>query len=386
MIKQGHVLDVLAGLPDNHFHTVVTSPPYWSLRKYNIPDVVWADGWTGQLGLEPTIDLYLSHLLSVFREVRRVLRPDGTCWVNMGDSYAGSGKASGRTWENGIIPAMSKKQGTNKGSLIEGMEIPPGLKAKDLCLIPFRFALAMQADGWWVRSDIIWAKRNPMPESVTDRPTRAHEYIFLFTKSARYFYDQEAVKEKSSPLTTCPKKPSEGHKTMLNKNQAEVCGDGWADAKIPYRPPTRNLRSVWDINSQAYPEAHFATFPEELPRRCILAGTSARGCCPECGKPWVRVIDHKANYTKREKAHAPMSEPSKVDSSGWKPPTITDNGWKPTCECGGEPVPCRVLDPFIGSGTTGKVAESLGREWVGIDLGYGELSDKRTITTMGLAL
>lgn len=437
MIIRGHVLDILVTIPDNHFHCVMTSPPYWSLRRYDIPDVIWGgepgckhrwgqvqkkkqsgggwatenylekkkdfalgevetgsfclkcSAWRGQLGLEPTLELYLSHLMAVFQEVRRVLRPDGVCWVNIGDSYGGD-KSWGRNDTDKMYPG--NPDGLRSTGKLPGKS---GLKPKDLCLIPFRFALAMQADGWWVRQDIIWAKKNPMPESVTDRCTKAHEYIFLCTKSAKYFYDAEAVKEKVSEVSLKRAEYGWDCNRASTKN-ASMGGEGIHVEKMGTRfvdPSGRNLRSVWEINTQPYPEAHFATFPEELPRRCILAGTSARGCCPECGKPWERVVEKtfvqegpvrnrgRVKSGDKDAKSMTMGDGGKVGHNGTK--TLS---WRPTCDHKKDPVPCRVLDPFIGSGTTGKVAESLGRDWVGIDLGYGELSDKRTVTTIGLPI
>ena len=185
-LKQGDAKTVLATMQSNSAQCCITSPPYWGLRDYGVE---------GQLGLEKTPDEYVAHLVEVFREVRRVLRDDGTLWLNLGDSYAGSGKCSGRTWEDGKIPNMSAKQHTNTGSLAVG-RTPQlnGIKPKDLVGIPWMVAFALRADGWYLRSDIIWSKPNPMPESVTDRPTKAHEYVFLLSKSKEYYYDHMAIK------------------------------------------------------------------------------------------------------------------------------------------------------------------------------------------------
>jgi DNA modification methylase len=238
-------------LADNSVQCCVTSPPYWGLRDYGV---------NGQLGLESTLEEYVANMVAVFREVRRVLRDDGTLWLNLGDSYASDTKGSGGT---------TPKQQTNHGSFYEPRRMDHGLKSKDLVGIPWSLAFALQADGWYLRSDIIWAKPNPMPESVTDRPTKSHEYIFLLTKSARYFFDQEAVREVGSGLNGgvfsrayAEAQPSHG---AMRLDRPHVNG--------------RNLRSVWTIPTQPYPEVHFATFPEELAKRCILAGTSAWGAC-----------------------------------------------------------------------------------------------------------
>jgi DNA modification methylase len=242
---------------------VVTSPPYWGLRDY---------GMSGQIGLEPTIAEYVATMVDVFRLVRDVLANDGVLWLNLGDSYNGS---SGRGGKNSL-------QADNVGSFTNVIwREDRGLKKKDLCGIPWRVAFALQADGWYLRSDIIWSKLNPMPESVTDRCTKAHEYLFLLAKSERYFYDA----------------------------QASGYGNG--------ANGTRNRRSVWTIATQPYPEAHFATFPEALVEPCILAGS--------------RVGD-------------------------------------------------TVLDPFMGSGTVARVAQRLGRQWLGCELNptYAAMIEDRT--------
>ena len=283
----GDSRDVLGTLEDRSIHTCVTSPPYWGLRDY---------GHDGQIGLEETPEEYVESMVAVFREVRRVLRDDGTLWLNLGDSYA-SGPASGgqgKQWE-----------GNNQR--------PPGLKPKDLVGIPWRVAFALQADGWYLRSDIIWHKPNPMPESVTDRPTKAHEYVFLLSKSARYYYDAEAIKE-----TATGRAP--GNKTHKHTAAYEN-GDERSRTKGGLlnvgAVDTRNKRTVWTVPSRPYSGAHFATYPPDLIKPCIMAGAPA-------------------------------------------------GGW--------------VLDPFFGSGTTGRVAEDLGRRWIGIEGNpdYRSLIDART--------
>jgi len=336
---QGDVLEVLRSWPDGFIHMCMTSPPYWGLRDYGTarweggdpscdhrqgrPGSGRADGVVDergqrnrdgvgamggdcracgarriddQIGLEDTPDAYVSRLVEVFREVRRVLRDDGTLWLNLGDSFA-----------------------------VKASKVPIGLKPKDLCGIPWRVAFALQADGWYLRSDIIWAKNNPMPESVTDRPTKSHEHLFLLAKSQRYFYDAEAIKEPLAEATivrTKGKWHSDESSAMravgmgfrpersavnINRELAESIKNGKA---------TRNCRDVWTIATRSYREAHFATFPPELCRRPILAGTSEGGI---------------------------------------------------------------VLDPFAGSGTTCMVARNLQRNWLGIELNpeYILLAEKR---------
>ena len=239
-ILEGHVLDKLRELPDNSVHCVVTSPPYFGLRDYQCE---------GQIGLEKTLEEYIAVMVEVFREVRRVMRPDASLWLNLGDTYAAS-----RSYQvpDNKHPACGEH---DKGS----HKVPPGLKPKDLCGVPWRVALALQADGWWLRSDIIWAKGNPMPSSVTDRPSTSHEYIFLLTKSARYYWDAEAVREK------CQSGPSDIKKMEESK---ERIGGFYKDAVDPLMaassktnighkravgsPSGRNCRSVWHINTQPF--------------------------------------------------------------------------------------------------------------------------------------
>ena len=235
MIYHGDARNVLPTLDAESVQCVVTSPPYWGLRDYGIDN---------QIGLEPTPEEYAQTMVEVFREVKRVLRDDGTLWLNLGDSYAGSGK--GQMGDGTPGQNINNKQSTNKGSLTGGLPTDYGhMKPKDLVGIPWRVAFALQADGWYLRSDIVWAKGvsfcpdysgSVMPESVTARPTKSHEYLFLLTKSARYYYDVDAVRENNS-----------GH--------------------------VRNLRSTWTINPQPYSEAHFATFPEKLVEPCVKAGS-----------------------------------------------------------------------------------------------------------------
>ncbi len=595
----GHILDMLLQMPAESVQCIVTSPPYWGLRDYKIPPSVWGgkpdcphewtetsapggngDGksfrrdkaagrhsgatqpglcihcgaWRGCLGLEPTPELYIEHMVTIFRELRRVLRKDGTCWLNLGDSYCGGGR--------GGNPAESahRKQATNRGSLVAPSALPPGLKPKDLVGIPWRVAFALQADGWVLRSEIIWSKNNPMPESVRDRPTKSHEQIFLFSKakwagpeggifhyisdqdarwlallldtegnicakrarassgtdhfgtqlsfantslellyeakriiskgavlkrqgknapvfyyqlsnrqaaallyrlypylivkkkqaalgiylqtiiaesgqerrtkkgrlrgrlrddayteelikiwetmkslnhfgipdiawlpepqyghweSAKYFYDQDAVREDSSPNTHRRGKINGSAPSMAFK--MDEIGSGNRNnpsfqAAMKDLPPGsgRNSRTVWTIPTQPTPEAHFATFPEELPRRCIKAGTSGKGACPQCGIPWERVVEKARSFESG-------SGKSGNDIVGKQPPvhgggetgdirrgpcvSSKTTGWRLGCECAGlAPIPCIVLDPFAGTAKTGKVAIELGRKFIGFDI------------------
>ena len=372
--KVGHVIDVLRTLPSESVQMVVTSPPYWGLRKYSgEQEITWPDGWKGGYGLEPTIELYVEHTVQILREIKRVLRKDGVVFWNIGDSYSGSGGAGGDY---------------NEGGLREGQPKYPGrcpLKPKDLCLIPFRVALAVQADGWWVRQDIIWHKPNPMPESCTDRPTKSHEYIFLFTKSKDYYWDQEAVRDGLSDG------PKGGRQRAADKGETASRSKDYHNGRLMRLsagkdPPSRNIRSVWTIATQPYSEAHFATFPEEIPRRCILAGTSQKGNCPKCGMPWIRMTEITGKTLQRngpgtgqkvKACHEHLGATSSL-VSGYVNTTRTV-GWTPQCQCNLEPVPAIVLDPFCGSGTTLRVARDLGRDAIGIDIcnQYKEMAEKR---------
>lgn len=322
-ILVGDAQEVLWTLPDESVHCCVTSPPYYGLRDYGVE---------GQIGLEETVDAYVSRLLEVFREVRRVLRVDGTCWLNLGDSYAGSWGAQGR----GVPPSESSTLRVSGGPKIKGlsvvqpslsrtqilahpkrtktgsMEHTPGLRPKNLIGIPWRVAFALQADGWYLRQDIIWHKPNPMPESVRDRCTKAHEYLFLLSKSARYWWDSEAVREKA-----ILGKHSHNRANNFKKAGREPFSRHHDGAETIIYDGARNRRSVWTVASKPYPEAHFATFPPNLIRPCIRAG------CPADGT---------------------------------------------------------VLDPFAGSGTTGQVAQEEGRDAILIELNpeYCELIRRRT--------
>lgn len=349
----GQALEKLQELEDESVHCVVTSPPYWGLRDYGVDD---------QLGLEQTPDEYVENMVAVFREVWRVLRDDGTLWLNLGDSYAGSNTTGGndteRKWKSAV------------GSRLEAQQIKrdSGLKAKDLVGIPWRVAFALQADGWYLRQDIIWHKPNPMPESVTDRCTKAHEYVFLLTKSARYFYDADAVKERLA----CP---NETRRPLGSKGAWEIDGrkqreNGGGSSYDGY-PTKRNKRSVWAVSIKPYKEAHFAVYPPELIKPCILAGTSSKGCCPKCGAPFKRIVERTPMVKELSDRKENLGSKGQTCCSGKqvKPPTSKTVGWEQTCDCViDKPISCTVLDPFIGSGTTAEVSLKLHRSCIGIDL------------------
>lgn len=292
-ILQGDCLEVLKSLPDGIVHTCVTSPPYYGLRDYGV---------SGQIGLEETPDAYVQKLVAVFREVKRVLRDDGTLWLNLGDSYASNGEI-GQTdeatqWKHGALENEKRSRARGAGN---------GIKPKDLIGIPWMVAFALRADGWYLRSDVIWAKRNCMPESVKDRPTKSHEYIFLLAKSQKYYYDADAIKVPSV-------EPDDNRGERGNRKRYPT--DKVAGIRGPGIYPVANKRDVWFISTKPYKEAHFATFPPDLIEPCVLAG------CPQGGT---------------------------------------------------------VLDPFNGSGTTGQVALTNNRNYIGIELNpaYVDLTHKR---------
>lgn len=277
MILTGDVLEQLKTLDDESVNCVVTSPPYWGLRDY---------GQDGQLGLEQEPEEYISNMVDVFREVRRVLTDDGTFWLNIGDSYSGSGKG----------PAGNLGKANNERHLEHktGGIVPKGTKPKDLVGIPWMLAFALRADGWYLRQDIIWSKPNPMPESVTDRCTKSHEYIFLLTKSRKYYYDNEAIKE---PSVSNPK-------TAIN---ARFGGNKYGDSDDPkhatksgniWKPTTtRNKRDVWVIATQPFKGSHFAVMPEKVAETCVLAGCPEEGVVldPFFGSGTVGVVALKHN-------------------------------------------------------------------------------------------
>jgi DNA modification methylase len=656
-IMTGHVMDVLRQIEDESVHCVVTSPPYYGLRSYGTEPQVWGgdpncqhefaaagkrhqvgrndhgtgcptsrlgpnkDGspagteitptretagafchcgaWRGDLGLEPTPELFIQHLVEVFREVCRVLRKDGTLWLNIGDSY-GSGEIGRHDSKSFAYRAKADAAGPR-----QQQARPRGYKAKDLLMIPAQLALALRADGWWLRSEIVWAKKAPMPESCTDRPTCAHEKVFLLTKSARYFYDAIAVAEpadngelfhgdyagsgnvtqarngrvasapsrRANPAALCgPALIPEGDAAVGADNRAPhfrgrchfgeaqitILGSmaweaedaeivesvrfsivmeeaersfvmdlkpisrpadfatvtaslqrfasgnfpirttivdapaaigraGEADAvlTIPFpdadarakpmlqacemladmieksrpaevafhcnelsqtllvqgtfRPAhvrqstknttqnqtsTRNLRNFWLLGPEPFPEAHFATFPTEIPRRAILAGTSAKGVCPKCGAPWVRVVEAAKYQPPPAEIGERNVDPSRGDkvrkldgkSAEWREAVASRQtiGWRASCGCDigakqmqlaqnlgalllgsdarvdthglGNPVPATVLDPFLGSGTTALVADQLGRDCIGIELSsqYAAMADRRLRDDAGM--
>jgi DNA modification methylase len=445
MIYQGDCLDIMPTLETESVQCVVTSPPYYGLRDYgtakweggdedhkhdrvaarngrggsgapgkqtadaypsDFPAAVCSCGATridSQIGLEASPDLYVAKLVAVFREVRRVLRDDGTVWLNLGSSYAGGGGSSGHTEET----TNCGRKTVDYGAIATGGKVPSGFKPKDLIPIPWMVAMALQADGWWLRQDIIWHKPNPKPESVSDRCTKSHEYIFLLTKSAKYFYDADAIKEQATyGIPNSPGSISSPYGQGFTRRAAKVSGtysqdsgrnDGNRHPSGDYTAENgkRNRRSIWTITTKPLKLAHFAVFPPEIPEICIKAGTSLKGCCPECLSPWERVTDisylqhRKAGkwcYRGQDERGLNRSESQYKYGSATKIATTT--GWRPTCTHNLDPIPCTVLDPFMGSGTTGVMAQKLGREFIGIELNpeYEEMANRRIDSVQHLLL
>ena len=366
MILIGDVREKLKELPDQSVHCVVTSPPYWGLRDY---------GKDGQIGMEDTPEEFVANLVSVFREVWRVLRDDGTLWLNLGDSYAGSGK--GRNPDGTVhVSAMIAKQGSSAGTVmgnVKGGLVPDGLKPKDLVGIPWRVAFALQAEGWYLRQDIIWHKPNPMPESVTDRCTKSHEYIFLLSKSRQYYFDNEAIKEPAKYAGDDRGSRTDSRRGTIMNSISGITTE------------TRNKRDVWTVTTRPFKGAHFATFPPQLIEPCILSGTSAHGVCDQCLTPYERImvkgdIPQRKTRDKMLGAYPDRKTTTRLNSVDMVTIPKTQEGWKQNCNCTStNTIPATVLDPFFGAGTTGLVAQEHGRNWIGCELNpvYAEMASKR---------
>ena len=446
-ILVGDCLESLKELPDESVHCVVTSPPYWGLRKY--------EGDQNMIGLEPTLEEHIDNLVEVFWEVRRVLRNDGVLWLNYGDAHTSGGRKSRAVGTSGNMGH------DNQDGMLRA-DTPAGLKAKDLMMMPERVAMALQADGWWLRQKIPWLKRNPMPESTEDRPGSALEFVYLLAKSGDALFwthsEMRGVRTKPEPDYVYVNKEKEietdqapdgwkededwkrlnrwkahdyfydGYAVRVRRTTAgkDKTPDNWDTGKGSHGSFHGNgrekgtikcdkqdtgrsfrntdlmfesIREPWglitdaeghplaiDVPAKGFKGAHFATFPVKLIEPFIKTGTSEKGVCRECGAPWTRVVEKTGHANKREPAHVPNNTPTKTDSTGWEPTTRGTNRWLPTCEHDADPVPATVLDPFAGAGTVGLVAQRLRRYSVMIELSeeYAEMARERIVQDMPL--
>jgi DNA modification methylase len=410
----GDVREQLRLLPDNSIHCAVTSPPYYGLRAYDthpqvwggdrdcqhswdeplpprhpgqVPQTKWAEvdsvatiqnsstgqicqscgAWKGELGAEPTVELYVAHLVEVFRELKRVLRPDGTFWLNIGDSYA----SGGRKWRD-------KDKKLQQRGMTTRPQDSPGIKPKDLLGVPWMVAFSLRADGWYLRAENIWYKTAPMPESVTDRTTRAHEQVFILSKGKKYFYDRHAILEPHTSVMTAKHwKDKEYDQSFLAQKQNNGV-KGRPKGVAGFTEGGRNARSVWTIGPEPFSGSHFAVFPSEIPRKAILAGTSDFGVCNTCGASYKRITQRSNEFPT-----VPDSEIDRFGTSkagvhrkvgGQYQKWLDENplqtvGWEVTCKCkNSSAIPATVIDPFAGSGTSLAVATVLNRNSIGIDL------------------
>lgn len=372
-ILVGDARQRLSDLPDQSVHCVITSPPYWGLRAYTDAP--------GMIGLEPTFDEHLENLLDVFDEVRRVLRDDGTLWINYGDRYAHDKKWGGATGGKHVAGLHGSDSMIGRG------KVTTGLPAKSLMLLPARLAMAMQDAGWILRSEIIWGKLNPLPEPVRDRPTSAHEKLFLFAKQSRYFYDAAAVRTPGSPNTHARRsdgqmKPRKG--ADPNDNRAGT----WTYTRTVEEQAEigAHLRNVWWIAGYPFGGAHFATFPPALCEPPVRAGTSEHGVCSSCGTPWRRKHRRAKHRHRREPSHVPGNTSTRVDSTGWVPASRPTDKWVSGCSCGAGLVAATVLDPFSGAGTAGLVANREHRNaiLIEVDPGYAQMAADRITGAMGM--
>jgi DNA modification methylase len=439
---------MLRRLPADSAQTCVTSPPYWGLRDYGVKPSLWGGdeacqhavgeelvidprdhkpgresefkdrkttnarrkrgtggafctkcgAWRGCLGLEPTPKLFCEHLVEVFREVRRVLRPDGTTWVNLGDTYFS--RPNGSVGKTTLEGSRNSAVEFRRAHALRKHARVPGLKHKDLVGIPWMVAFALRDDGWYLRSEVIWKKLSPMPESVLDRPSRSHEQIFLLAKSRHYFYDREAIREPLAPHTFSTYGTT--RKSKGNDALGKVKADKFTKS-LPTRQPAlneegqprgANKRSVWSVATQPYDGAHFAVFPPKLIEPCVLAGTSARGCCAACGAPFRRLVvipkppRAPGATVKRNARDGGLTADHGLNRTGmshnalakWRrqhPPQTV--GWSPGCACDAGTAPCLVLDPFAGAGTAWLVASQLGRRFVGTEISpaYAAMATER---------
>ena len=370
-VLNGDCLEVLDQLPEKSVDSCITSPPYYGLRNYERE---------GQIGLEETPEEYVENMVEVFRKVRRVLKDEGTVWLNLGDSYA----------SNHYTGARDSDTGWKHGELSQGYQARAGgaggvFKVKDLMGIPWMVAFALRADGWYLRQDIIWHKPNPMPESVTDRCTKAHEYIFLLSKNAKYYFDNESIKEdavydKDLGILRSRKQAELNHPSIIKRQEIGIDSTSAGDGK-------RNKRSVWTVTTKPFKGAHFAAFPPDLIQPCVLAGCPEK-VCVECSTPYERKVESKRlkrnELPKDDPRYRPNTyEGSYKDINGKADAGYTetkDLGLEKQCQCETDETKSgTVLDPFGGAGTTGLVADRNDRNAILIELNdeYAEMARDR---------
>ena len=395
----GDCTELLPTLPPASIQCIATSPPYFGLRDYGLLPTYWPaieyvpmaglppiaiPSATCCLGLEDDPLAYIGHLVHVFRLARPALRSDGTAWLNLGDSYAQDSKWDGRS---------GGKNHTSAAGGISRERKRTGLKDKNLMMIPARAAMALQADGWYVRNQVIWWKPNAMPESVTDRMTNDYEAVYLLAKSSRYLFDQAAIAEPAqehhASAASFKRNGNKRSDPLVPGNNASHQADR---PDVMYSGGTRNRRSVWRVPTQALRDEHYASWPEALVEPCIRAGSSAQAC-EHCGAAWVRVVERESNWQERKAAGATAGNVGVSDtyqngvhgknmSHDLKPKAVRVLGFQPACACEDNTGSAAsvVLDMFAGSGTTLRVAERLQRNSIGIDLNadYLDIQARRT--------
>lgn len=359
-LYKGDVNEVTGRLPRASAHCIVTSPPYWGLRDYH--------GLQGQIGLEDTVQEYLEKVVTSLRSARRLLRRDGVCWVVIGDTYSGG--------------THDKKSFRADRAEVNVIRKRNPLGQKQACLVPERLAIALQEDGWVVRLPGVWHKKNCRPESARDRPTRDHETILMLTRSKSYWYDREGFKEDILSGPSDVRKMREGkdrintkYRDMDDKMMASEWRSKISRKRAVGSPDGRNARSVWSISATQLAHEHYAAFPRELVRRCVLLSTSEQGCCSRCGKQYRRLVEPSEEYSRHlgkslirhtnELTHGTSNHFPGVWTRAAEYITV---GWRPGCSCQAPAIPSLVLDPFVGSGTTCVESQALGRRSLGIDL------------------
>jgi DNA modification methylase len=420
----GDCRERLKELPDKSVHMVATSPPYFGLRCYDVEPTIWGGelkcehvwgeerripatthwntggvydpekrktvqsetsvgascsrcrAWRGALGLEPAPALFVEHICEVSDEVWRVLRDDGTAWIVIGDSFnSGPPGANPGGFQDAAMRANPAYNSAQSRKQIKG-GYENGLKPKDLIDIPGMVASALRARGWYLRSKIIWAKKNTMPESVTDRPTKSYETILLLTKQPTYYYDNAAIKEPA--VSVNDRRKGLGRIAYNGKCLGEA-GTGQRSVTSISADNKRNARDVWStIANEPFAGDHFAPFPKALVKPIVMAGTSRVGCCSKCGAPWKREVERRSMAIDRSPRTHPMGH-TRPSGKMLSPPKATTIGWSPSCSCNAGVVPCTVLDPFAGTGTTGLVANALGRKAVLIEANpkYAAMAQQR---------